>query len=187
MLKKVLIIGGVGLAGFGLYRYFKYQVDMATKYDYRIKNFRYLGMDGNEIKVSATIEVTNKSSFKLVINSFDLKLFYNGVKFADVVSTNSITIEPNKSFDVTGAGMIDVSNLKEGLPKFLENTLKQKPIDIEVDGTMKINFMGIDSTITFEKEKFNYSADLISEMGLGDKYQKLKDKYSKIFGALGIK
>jgi hypothetical protein len=32
-----------------------------------------------------------------------------------------------------------------------------------------------------------YSNDLISEYGLGDKYQDLKQKYSKIFGALGIK
>ena len=41
MIKKVLIIGGVGLAGYGLYRYFKYQVDLAMKYDYNIKNFKY--------------------------------------------------------------------------------------------------------------------------------------------------
>jgi hypothetical protein len=38
MIKKALIIGGVGLAGFGLYRYLKYQVDLAMKYDYKIKN-----------------------------------------------------------------------------------------------------------------------------------------------------
>lgn len=47
--------------------------------------------------------------------------------------------------------------------------------------------MGVNSTINFNKEKFNYSTDIITEYGLGDKYQKLKEKYSKIFGALGIK
>lgn len=187
MLKKALIIGGVGLAGFGLYRYFKYQVDMAMKYDYKIKNFKYLGIDGNDIKVSATIEITNKSNFKLTINSFDLKLFYNGKKFSDVVSKKETVIQPNSSFEVTGIGILNVNDLKESLPNFLSNVLKQKPIDIEVEGVMKINFMGIDSTITFDKEKFNYSSDLISEYGFGDKYQKLKEKYAKIFGALGIK
>ena len=65
MIKKALIIGGVGLAGFGLYRYFKYQVDLAMKYDYKIKNFKYLGIKGNDVNVSATIEITNKSNFKL--------------------------------------------------------------------------------------------------------------------------
>jgi hypothetical protein len=77
MIKKVLIIGGVGLAGYGLYRYFKYQVDLAMKYDYKIKNFKYLGISGNDIKVSATIQISNKSNFKLIVNSFDLNLSNN--------------------------------------------------------------------------------------------------------------
>lgn len=187
MIKKALIIGGVGLAGFGLYRYFKYQVDLAMKYDYKIKNFKYLGVDGDDVKVSATIEITNKSNFKLTINSFDLKLFYKGNKFSDVVSKTSTVINPNSSFEVTGVGIINVNDLKQSLPSFIADVLKQKPIDIEVEGNMKINFMGVNSTINFNKEKFNYSTDIITEYGLGDKYQKLKEKYSKIFGALGIK
>jgi len=187
MLKKALIIGGIGLAGFGLYRYFKYQVDLAMKYDYKIKNFKYLGIKGNDINVSATIEITNKSNFKLIINSFDLKLFYNGKKFSDVVSKKQTIIEPNSSFEVTGVGIINVNDLKESLPSFLNNVLKQKPIDIEVEGVVKIVFMNVNSTIKFNKEKFNYSTDLISEYGFGEKYQKFKDKYSKVFQALGIK
>ena len=187
MIKKVLIISGVGLAGFGLYRYFKYQVDLAMKYDYKIKNFKYLGVEGNDVKVSATIEIINKSNFKLIINSFDLKLFFKGKKFSDVISKKEIIIEPNNSFEVTGIGIINVNDLQQTLPTFITDVLKQKPIDVEVEGTVKINFIGIDSTITFNKEKFNYSTDLITEYGFADKYQKFKEKYSKIFDALGIK
>ena len=187
MLKKVLIIGGVGLAGYGLYRYFKYQVDLAMKYDYKVKNFKYEGISGNDVNVSATIEITNKSSFKLTINSFDLELLFNGKKFADVVSTKAVTIEPNKSFDVIGKGVINVNDIQGGLPKFLENVVKQKPIDIEINGNLKINFMNVNSTVQFNKEKVNYSNDLISEIGLADKYDGLKEKYPKIFSLLGIK
>jgi hypothetical protein len=187
MLKKILIVGGIGLAGYSLYRYFKYQVDLATNYDYKIKNFRYLGIQGNDIKVSATIQITNKSNFKLRIDSFDLQLLFRGKKFSDVISKNSVEILPKKSFEIEGIGIINVNDLGKALPEFMTDILKQKPINIEVDGTMKINFMNINSTITFNREKFNYSNDLISEYGLGDKYQDLKQKYSKIFGALGIK
>jgi LEA14-like dessication related protein len=114
-------------------------------------------------------------------------LFYNGKKFSDVVSKKQTIIEPNSSFEVTGVGIINVNDLKESLPSFLNNVLKQKPIDIEVEGVVKIVFMNVNSTITFNKEKFNYSTDLISEYGFGEKYQKFKDKYSKVFQALGIK
>jgi LEA14-like dessication related protein len=187
MIKKALIIGGVGLAGFGLYRYFKYQVDLALKYDYKLKNFKYLGIDGNDIKVSATIEITNKSNFKLTINSFDLNLFYKGKKFSDVVSEKPVIINANQSFEVVGQGILNVNDIKQALPLFIIDVAKRKPIDVEVEGNMKINFMGINSTITFDKEKFNYSSDLIAEYGFGDKYERFKEKYSKIFGALGLK
>jgi LEA14-like dessication related protein len=187
MVKKALIIGGVGLAGYGLYRYFKYQVDLAMKYDYKIKNFKYLGINGNDVKVSATIQITNKSSFRLIVNSFDLDLYYEGKKFADVISTKPVTIEPNSSFDITGIGVINVNDIKVGLPQFLSDVLKQKPIEIEVIGQLKINFMNVNSTINFNREKFTYSTDLISEYGFGDKYSKLKQKYSNIFNFFGIK
>ena len=187
MVKKALIIGGVGIAGYGLYRYFKYQVDLAMKYDYKIKNFKYLGINSNDVKVSATIQITNKSSFRLVVNSFDLDLYYEGKKFADVISTKPVTIEPNSSFDITGIGVINVNDIKVGLPQFLSDVLKQKPIEIEVLGQLKINFMNVNSTINFNREKFTYSTDLITEYGFGDKYSKLKQKYSNIFNFFGIK
>ena len=38
-MKKVLLFGGIAIAGFGLYRYFKYQIDLALNYDYKLKNF----------------------------------------------------------------------------------------------------------------------------------------------------
>jgi LEA14-like dessication related protein len=187
MIKKALIIGGLGLFGFGLYRYFKYQVDLAMNYDYRIKKFEYLGADGDNINVSATIQLTNNSNFQLIINSFDLDLFFEGKKFADVVSTQVVVIQPKNSFDIKGVGVLNVNDLKTSLPVFITDVLKQKPINIEVEGELKINFMGIDSTIVFNKEKFTYSTDLISEYGFNEKYTNIKNKYSKIFSAIGIK
>lgn len=187
MIKKALIIGGIGLAGFGLYRYFKYQVDLALEYDYKIKNFKYLGISGDDIKVSATIVITNKSNFRLTINSFDLELFYGGKKFTDIVSQNTIIIEPKNSFEVTGFGVLNVNDLKQSLPNFLADVVQRKPIDIEVEGNIKIKFIGVNSTINFNREKFNYSTDLIQDVGLGEKYEGLKQKYSKAFSLLGIK
>jgi LEA14-like dessication related protein len=186
MLKKGLIIGGVGLLGFGLYRYFKYQINQAMNYDFSIKNFKYLGIEGDNINVSATIDITNKSSFALTINSFDLDLYFKGYKFSHVSSTVSSVILPNENFEVTGIGVINAADLKETVPILVMDILKEKPIDVEVTGTVKVNFMGINHTVAFNKEKFNYSTNLLAEYGLKEKTDKLKQKYSKIFSAFGI-
>jgi hypothetical protein len=47
--------------------------------------------------------------------------------------------------------------------------------------------MNLNSTIQFNKEEFTYSSDLIGEYGFGKDYDKLKQKYSKIFNFFGIK
>ena len=70
-MKKVLLFGGIGLAGFGLYRYFKYQVDMALNYDYKIKNFKVLGYDSDNINVSLELEITNNSSIEILDKEYE--------------------------------------------------------------------------------------------------------------------
>lgn len=186
-MKKYFIIGGLVGAGIGAYLYFKKQVDLALKYDYKIKNFRYISTKGDDITVSATILITNNSRFRLTINSFDLTLFYNGKKFADVVSTKEAIIEPKQSFEVTGIGVLNVNDLKESLPQFLVNVASQKPIDIEVEGVMQVNMLGFNSTVEFNKEKFRYSQNLLADYGFKDKANKFKQKYGNILSIFGIK
>lgn len=189
-MNKYWLIGSAGLlvvAGGITYAYFRHQIKLATNYDYKIKNFRYEGIDGNDIKVSAIIVITNRSNFNLTINSFDLELYYEGKKFSDVVSTNQIEILPKSSFEIKGFGVINLEDVKEGLPTFIMNTLKRKPVNVAVNGTVKVNFMGINSSIIFDKQQFNYSSDILAEYGLADQYEKLKQKTPKLFSLLGIK
>ena len=56
MKKSWLILGGVGVIGLALYRYFKYQVDLALQYDYNIKNFNIL------------IDMGTRAIFKIWLN-----------------------------------------------------------------------------------------------------------------------
>jgi len=87
-MRKFLLFGGIGLAGFGLYRYFKYQIDLALNYDYKIKNFVVLGYDNDKIKTSIEIEITNNSNFDILIKEYDLKIFFKGSNFASAVTKN---------------------------------------------------------------------------------------------------
>jgi hypothetical protein len=70
---------------------------------------------------------------------------------------------------------------------FLKDVFDRKPIDVSVSGKINIVFLGIPTSLSFDKEKFNYSVDLIADYNLGNSYEKLKLKYPKIFRYLGIK
>lgn len=186
-MKKVLLFGGIAIAGFGLYRYFRYQIDLALNYDYKLKDFRILSQEGDIIKVSATFEISNKSSFKVDVKGYDLTLFFKDVPFAITKSTEKVTIQPNSSFEIVGYGEINLSQTKIVLIPFLKDVLNRKPIDISVSGRVDIVFLGIPTSLKFDKQKFNYSVDLIQDYNLGSAYEKLKQKYPKIFAFLGIR
>jgi hypothetical protein len=186
-MKKVLLFGGIAIAGFGLYRYFKYQIDMALNYDYKLKNFEILGQDGDILKVSATFVITNKSSFKVDVTGYDLQIFFKDTPFARTVNTEKITIQPNSSFEIVGFGEINIVKSKILILPLVKDIFERKPIDISVSGVVNIKFLGVPTSLRFNKQKFNYSIDLIDEYKLGDSYERLKLKYPKLFSFLGIK
>jgi hypothetical protein len=186
-MKKVLFFGGLAIAGFGLYRYFRYQIDMALNYDYKLKDFKVLGQEGDLLKVSATFQISNKSSFKVDVKGYELELFFKDTPFALTKSTDKITIQPNSSFEIIGYGEINVKTSKIIILPFIKDVFDRKPIDISVSGVVNIVFLGIPTTLKFDKQKFNYSVDLIEDYKLGGAYERLKAKYPKVFALLGVK
>jgi hypothetical protein len=179
-MKKVLLIGGLGLAGFGFYRYFKYQVNQAVNYGYDIKNFKVLESDTESVKVELEIEIQNNSAFEVLIKSYNLKLAFKGKQFATSVSTNEFKVLPNSSFSLKTIGTINLQQSKVAVLPFLMDVVKRKPINIEVSGFIKVKFLGINSTLNFEKQEFTYSADLLKDYNLAKPVESFFKKYPKI-------
>jgi LEA14-like dessication related protein len=186
-MKKILLFGGIGLAGFGLYRYFKYQVDMALNYDYKIKNFQIKGYDNEKINVSLELELTNNSSFEITVNEYNLNLSYKGKNFATTKSKVPFKVLPNNSFRLKTDGVINVQESKVSVLPFVRDVFAKKPINVEVDGFVKVKFLGINHTLSFNKESFQYSADLLKDVGLSKQVSKFKENNPTIAKILGIK
>jgi LEA14-like dessication related protein len=186
-MKKVLLFGGIGLAGFGLYRYFKYQVDMALNYDYKIKNFKILGYDNEKINISLELEITNNSSFEILVKEYDLKLSFKGKNFATTKSKVPFAVLPNNSFTLKTEGVINVKESKIAILPFIQDVLGKKPINVEVSGFVKVKFLGLDYTLKFDNEIFQYSADLLKDVGLSKQVNKFKQNNPALAKFFGIK
>jgi hypothetical protein len=185
-MKKGLLFGGIAIAGFGLYRYFKYQIDLALNYDYKLKDFKIINQVGDIITVSAVFQITNKSSFKVDIMDYDLKLFFKDIQFAQTILTEKATIQPNSSFEIIGYGDIDIKKTKTLILPLISDILNKKPIDVSVTGIIRIVFLGIPTSLKFDRQKFNYSVDILKEYNLSNSYERLKLKYPKVFSLLGV-
>lgn len=187
MKKSWLILGGVGVIGFALYRYFKAQVDLALQYDYNIKNLNVVSVEGDKVNVSVDFDITNKSNFEIALNSYELEFYFKDVYFGTSSSTKPILVLPNSTFTVKATGTIDANAVKTSALSLASDIWNRKPINIQLKGNMRIKFLGISTTLNFDKETFEYSADLLKEYGLDKPLHNLAVKYPKLGSALGIK
>jgi len=186
-MKKLLLFGGIGLAGFGLFRYFKYQIDLALNYDYKIKKFKVESYDSEKINASLEIEVVNKSNFQILVNEYDLKISYKGKNFANAKKTTPFLVLPNNSFTLKTEGVINVKESQITILPFLQDVLAKKPINFEVSGFIKVKFIGINYTLNFTNDTFQYSSDLLRDLGLSKKVGGFKEKNPALAKFLGIK
>jgi len=186
-MKKLLLFGGIGLAGFGLFRYFKYQIDLALNYDYKIKKFKVESYDSEKINASLEIEVVNKSNFQILVNEYDLKISYKGKNFANAKKTTPFLVLPNNSFTLKTEGVINVKESQVTILPFLQDVLAKKPINFEVSGFIKVKFIGINYTLNFTNDTFQYSSDLLRDLGLSKKVGSFKEKNPALAKFLGIK
>ena len=186
-MKKVLLFGGIGLAGFGLYRYFKYQINLALNYDYKIKNFEILRYNNKNIDVSVELEITNNSSFEILVKEYDLKLSYKGKNFANTKTNVPFAILPNNSFALKTEGVINIQESKVAILPFIQDVFAKKPINVEVSGFVKVKFLGINYTLNFDNETFQYSSDLLRDLGLSKKVGSFKEKNPALAKFFGIK
>jgi len=186
-MKKVLLFGGIALAGFGFYRYFKYQIDLALNYDYKIKKFNIDSYDSENINVSLELEITNNSNFDILIKEYDLKLFYKGKNFANTKTKIPFAVLPKNSFKLKTNGVINIRQSQVAIIPFVQDVLGKKPINVEATGFVKVKFLGINYTLNFNNETFQYSADLLKDVGLSKQVNKFKEKNPALAKFFGIK
>jgi hypothetical protein len=94
---------------------------------------------------------------------------------------------PNKSFSLKTEGVINVKESSVAILPFLQDVLAKRPINVEVTGSIKVKFIGIDYTLNFNNETFQYSSDLLRDLGLSKKVGSFKQKNPSIAKFLGIK
>lgn len=175
MKKLLYVLGGIGLCG-AAFLYFRKQLDLALSYDYEIDNYYIKALDDEHIEIEADIKLVNKSAFEVSVIEYDLSVFYANAEIGRAFSTESFVIKADSFSQVKATGSVVFNDAKKAVLPLITSMIKRNPIKISVQGYVKVRFMGVPYTLRFQKEEFEYSSDLLLEMGLDDDLEKLKDK-----------
>lgn len=92
MRKTLLFVGGAGILGYALYRYFKVQSKLLLQYDYKIAGIKVKKFTLNELSIDLSIKFISKSDIEAKINKIFLNIFLEGKKVGFITETKEFVI-----------------------------------------------------------------------------------------------
>ena len=151
---KGVIIGvaepnaGIAGIGFGLYRFYKNQLDLAMSYCYKISGAKFNTITKKQVNLDVTVKLLNNSSFEADITGYNLDVVLNGKLVATIASNKTLTIKAN---GVSELGLnVDFDPSKVFNPSDLLNLIAwaitdKENIVIRTKGTFsaKLNFIKV--------------------------------------------
>lgn len=183
MLKKALIIAGIGGIGYAVYNYFQKQLQLALDWDFKIKDLRVVRLDNNGVELDLLVSVLNKSSFKINVKDYDIDVLYENVKIGNAKSTTPFTVEGESWFDVPTKAYVQFKGTKGILDDFGMALVKNEPITFDVKGNMNVVFGSIPKEVVFNVKDVVVSKNISSDLGIAKPIGKITD----FLGNLGIK
>lgn len=182
MLRKGLIIAGIGGIGYALYNYFNKQLKLALDWDFKVKNVRVAKFDGLGAELNLIISVLNKSSFKVEVKNYDVNVFYEGVKIGNAKNNVPFTVQAESWFDVPTKAYINFQGTKGVLDDFGLDLLKNEPIKLDVRGDMNVVFGNIPKQVKFNVKDVVVSENISTDLNI----QKPVGKINEFLRNLGV-
>ena len=151
---------------------------------YLVENVRTARRFISELKLGINID---ELTFEILVKEYDLKLSYKGKNFANTKNNVPFAVLPNNSFNLKTKGVINIKQSQVAILPFVQDVLAKKPINVEVTGFVKVKFLGINYSLNFNNESFQYSADLLKDVGLSKQVNKFKENNQALAKFFGIK
>lgn len=152
MKKGLLVLGGLTILGYGLYRYFKAQADKLMDYTWKIANVKILKVNLTEISLQITFLFTSTSEIEAKINRLYLDLILDG-KNVGYISDEKGFIIPAKG---TSSVPLNISiNPKDVLKNILAlgmGAIKNRDVMLTLNGFANIKSGFISTTLPIKTD-----------------------------------
>jgi hypothetical protein len=141
------IVAGFGLIGFGIYRYFKKQIDLATNFEWKILDINFKNVSINNLTGKIKFRFENKSDIEIMINEFYLDLYLSGEYIGWLRDSGEFVI-PAKGFnDLEFDFTINPTYIISNALDIISIATKNKDAMFTLKGYMKVKSGLIRTTI----------------------------------------
>jgi len=148
-LKPTLIIGGLGIIGYALYRYYQKQLNFLKNIQYSLKGFKIINVAKEAVTLEITQKIFNASNVEANVSEMYLDLYINQIKVGTIDESKDILLLPNKSTDVSYKLTFDPQLILKNVVNLVTLTIALKDMQIKAEGYVKVKSGFISTTIPF--------------------------------------
>jgi hypothetical protein len=131
-MRKLLLLIGVGGLGLGTFLYYRKQVAILKEIEWKIKNVKINHLSTSDAQLLTTMEVVNNADISFTITGYDVDIFVNDKKVANVVNRD-----------------ISVKLPRMGVPTQFNFLINVKPSELGLGNLISQVFNSV-STTTFK-------------------------------------
>jgi LEA14-like dessication related protein len=148
-LKPALIISGLGVIGYALFRYYKKQIDFVKDIQYTISGLKIVNIAKEDVTLEIFLKVYNASNVEAKITEIFLDVMMNGTKVGSINESSEFTIMPTKTTEVSYKFSFNPSLVIKNIVNILTLTVALKDVVIVADGYMKVKSGFLSTTVPF--------------------------------------
>jgi len=148
-LKPALIISGLGVIGYALFRYYKKQIDFVKDIQYTISGLKIVNIAKEDVTLEIFLKVYNASNVEAKVTEIFLDVIMNGTKVGSINESTEFTIKPTQTTEVSYKFSFNPSLVIKNIVNILTLTVALKDVVIVADGYMKVKSGFLSTTIPF--------------------------------------
>jgi hypothetical protein len=138
MKRVLLIVGGLSILGFGIYKYLKVQTDLLKQFTWSFKGFKIKTFTINEIAVELAILFKSKSNIEAKITNLYLDGFLDGKRVGYVEQTETFIIPANGSATIPIFISLNPKYVFNNIIDLSLGIAKNKDVRLTLDGYAKV-------------------------------------------------
>jgi LEA14-like dessication related protein len=152
MKKALLIIGGLGLLGFGLYKYFKKQVDLISQFTWKIVSVKNVKISLSEFSMDITFLFTSIADLEAKIEKLYLDLYLQNTNVGFISDDRGFVIPAKGTSLVPLHISINPQSIFKNLIDVTLGVGREKDVRFKFSGFAKIKSGFLSTTLPIKYE-----------------------------------
>ena len=148
-LKPALIVSGLGVIGYALFRYYKKQIDFVKDIQYTISGLKIVNIAKEDVTLEIFLKVYNASNVEAKVTEIFLDVIMNGTKVGSINESTEFTVKPTQTTEVSYKFSFNPSLVIKNIVNILTLTVALKDVLIVEDGYMKVKSGFLSTTVPF--------------------------------------